>query len=263
MKVLSIKDDQVAIYEKPVSGSKYGPRTDPLEHLGLLRFHSDFQYLSSFDIADVTVSHDQVDGVTGSGQTGAPTAGGSATGATQAIANGQIAQASHTLFEHDYGYEPFHMVLYNGEIVSGATVVQSASGGRARRVASYATDSIIGLRETAVSSADDLASISRSYRVIVFRDIAADPAKPLFHVRLSDGIIVLGRGKITHEMKTLRRAADEEEAVFYVPVTPTVDIRNGAVRSVSPVGGVTDSGLYSGTLFTIDAIRVTYDGYEV
>lgn len=255
---LRIKDGRAAIWVKPTSGDKMAPFDDPTAHFDKIRFCSDFQYLSAPLITQVTINHAQVNGVTGTGYTGA-SAGGTNTGSSEPIANGQVVPASHTLYTHNLGYPPFHMVLLDGEVLNGGAVqVQS---GRLRLVSSYATNSIIGLREIGMSSTANLSAVSRTYDVIVFRELAADPAKPLWHVRLDDGLIVMGQGKIDQESRVLRRAADEEEPTFYVPVTRTSDTRNGAIRTISPIGGIKDYGLYIGDLIQAEAIPVTYDGY--
>lgn len=250
----------IAIWSRPASGYIFDAFDDPVANIADVAFHSDLQYLCSLDVRDVTVSHAQVNGVTGTGITGAPTVGATPQTSSQPITDGQIVQANHTLYTHSLGYVPWHQVIYNDEIVGG-TAVQSDADGRARRVTSYATSSIIGLRETGVSTASNLGSVSRDYTVVTFRDPAPDPSKPLFKAKISTGEIILGRGKIDHTMKALRRAAAGETTVFYIPVTRTMDIRGGAVRTIAMDGTITDTGLYTGALFEVYAIPVTFDDY--
>lgn len=251
----------IAIWSRPASGYIFDAFDDPVANIADIGFHSDLQYFCSLDVRDVTVSHAQVNGVTGTGITGAPTVGGTPQTSSQPIANGQIAQANHTLYTHSLGYVPWHQVIYNDEVVGGTAVQHEPSDGRTRRVTSYATSSIIGLRETGVSTASNLGAVSRDYTVVTFRDPAPDPAKPLFKAKISTGEIILGRGKIDQTMKALRRAAAGETAVFKVPVTRNMDIRGGAVRTIAMDGAISDTGVYTGSLFEIYAIPVTFDGY--
>lgn len=254
---MRVYNGKMAIWEKPASGDKFAPFDSPTDYMDAIYFHSDLQYLSSPLIDTVTVNHAQVNGVTGSGVTGAPSNDTSNTGPSQAIANGQIVTANHTLLSHGLGVVPPYMVLYNGEAIGGGTNVQDETG-RGRLVSSYATTSIIGLREVGFSSASNLSAVSRDYDVIVFRELDPDPLKPLFHVKLSDGTFILGQGKIEAGARTLRRAL-VGDATFYIPISRTLDVRNGAIRTVSPISGLKDfGGFYSGGLIQIEAIEVTY-----
>lgn len=253
-KCLRVYNGKMAIWEKPASGDKFAPFDSPTDHMDAVYFHSDLQYLSAPIIDQVTVNHAQVSGVTGSGVAGAPGPGSPA--GSQAIANGQIVTASHTLLTHDLGYVPPYIVLWNGVAVSGGTSVQDETN-RGRLVSSYATTSIIGLREVGFSSSANLAAVNRTYDVIVFRELDPDPAKPLFHVKLSNGTLVIGHGKIEAGQPTLRRALPAE-STFYIPISRTADVRNGAIRTVSTLGVKDFGGIYTGGLIEIDAIPVTY-----
>lgn len=256
-KCLRVKDGKLVIWDKPLAGDHLAPFDDPVTHIDSIYFCSDFQYLSSVIEADVIINHASVSGLTGSGVTGT-SAGDGSSGSSEKIADGRVIPAAHTLYTHSLGYVPPYMVLYNGEAIAGGTNVQPEDG-RARLVSSYATSSIIGLKEVGFSNASTLAAVDRTYQVLIFRELAADPSKPLFHVKLGDGALVMGQGKVTEDMALLRRVT-AAEATFYIPVSPTLDIRNGAVRTVSPIAGINDvGGQYNGGLLQIEAIEVAYD----
>jgi hypothetical protein len=242
----------MAIWEKPASGDPLAPYDDPIANFGLVRFHSDFQYLSnSLRVNGISVSHASVAGVTGSGYT-IPSSGGFATGP---IANGQIVVTDKLLYTHSLGYVPQFMVLYNGAIVYGGTCVQqTADRLKARFVSAYATTTEIRLQDIGISNSDALPAASVSYDVLIFRDPSPIGGDPLY--RNTPDEITLGYGRITSEQRPLRRAVGAE-GFFYIPLDRTSDIRNGAYRTISPAGAV-DLGPYFGSFFSAEYIKVTY-----
>jgi hypothetical protein len=243
-----------AIWKKPVSGDKFGPYKNPTAHLDLLRFHSDMQYLSLAVQQDVVVNHTSLAGSTGVAPGGAPATGDGSSGSAQPVANGDIRADMIDLVNHDAGAIPPYYVLYNGQAVSAGTVVQD-DGDRARLVSSWVTSSKVGIKAIAFSSVSALAAVSRTYRVVVFRQFAPQPGLPLYRFRPSE--IQLGAGKISDTNPALRRA-NVGEATFYIPKAPDTDIRNGAIRSISSAGVTTDLGNYNGGLLELPAIEVTY-----
>lgn len=256
-KALRAYGGKFAIWEKPASGDAMAPFNDPTEHMAEVYFHSDLQYLAKLlEDASVTINHTSLAGVTGSGISGAPASGGSTSGSSQPISDGDIRATDWTLYTHNLGYVPLYMVMYGQEIVSGATLVQEESNWRRRIVSSFATTSIIGLREMAFSSDDTLSAASRNYRVLVFRDPAPDPAKGL--LKLSPAEVYFGQGKVDSGDALIRRVRVGDTQTFYLPVTETVDVWNGAVRAVSPAGAVNVAGNYSGGLFDLSFIEVAY-----
>lgn len=243
---------KMAIWEKPASGDRMAPFDDPIANFGLIRFHSDFQYLSnSLRVNGISVSHASVAGVTGTGYA-TPSNGNYATGP---VANGQVVVTDKLLYTHGLGYVPQFMVLYNGAIVYGGTCVQqSADKQKVRFVSAYATTTEIRLQDIGISSSDALPATSVSYDVLIFRDPAPIPGAPLYWNTPDE--ITLGYGRITSEQRPLRRAVGAED-FFYVPLGRTADIRGGAYRTISPAGPA-DLGTYMGSFFSADYIKVTY-----
>lgn len=245
---------RVAIWEKPVAGDRLAPFDDPIEHFDLIRFCSDFQYLSVTSAVEVPVSHTLLAGASGTGYSvsnGVQDSGGSTP-----ITDGQIRVSTVDLVNHGLGYAPLFMVVNQQRIVSPGLVTQSPDNSRVRMVSAFATTTKISLREVAISSNDDLPADDQDYTVLVFADPEADPAKPFMRIKRNEEIS-FGWGKVSSEQRAIRRAMPED-ATFYVPVSRTIDIRNGAIRNISPIVGSKDLGLYTGGFSDIDAILVTY-----
>lgn len=243
-----------AIWRKPASGDMFGPYKNPAAHLDLLKFHSDMQYLSLAVQQDVVVNHTSLAGAAGTAASGAPAAGSGSSGSAPPVMNGDIREDRIELLDHGAGLIPPYMVLFNGQAISAGTMVQN-EGDRARLVSSWVSATKVGIKAIAFSSLSALSAVTRTYRVLVFRQFAPVPGAPLYRFKPDE--IQLGARKISNVNPALRRAA-AGEATFYLPKLPDTDIRNGAIRTASPISGIVDIGLYNGALLEIPAIEVTY-----
>jgi peptidoglycan hydrolase-like protein with peptidoglycan-binding domain len=251
---ISDQDQRMVIWQKPPSGDHMAPYDDPLAHMDLIRFHSDWRYLKIADETDVTVNHAQVNGVSGTGY--APPS--AASGSTGAIANGQIVTTTHNLFTHGLPYTPKFFVLIDDVIVTQGTVVQLTSDRKkVRFISPYVTSTQVRLKEIGISNTDALPALSQDYRVIVLKDPIADPAAPLTWLRADGNPIILGHGKITSEDRTLRRTGFLGDEVLKLPDGQTADIRNGALRTILN-GQTREFGQYIGSFFQADTIDVTF-----
>lgn len=234
---------------KDINAPCNGPAKSPHLHLSRVYWHIDFfQYELAMPLQNKTVAHTSLAGKTryypahGSGAPGS----GSATRPSQGIylvATGEMRATNLTLVTHNLGYVPAFYVAYGGNMMTSGTPVQ-VQGDRARFVSAYATSSIIGLREIAVSGASALSAVSRNYQVMVFRNPTVDPARPLMGLN-PDGInITIGRGKVDTSKQYLRRVL-EDESSFDLDLGRTIDLRSGGVRVRS--GGVTIDEFYDGS----------------
>lgn len=244
---------RVAIWEEPPSGDPLAPYDDPVANFDYVRFCSDFLYMSVTAASTVTVNHTLCAGVSGTGYSVGN--GSQNTNTTAPITNGQVRVSTIDLVTHGLAYVPQFAVLYEGRIVSPGLVVQSGDS-QVRRVSAFATSTKICLREVAISSESDLAATSLDYTVLVFADPEADPAKPFLRIK-PDTEICLAWGKVTDSQRALRRAG-VGDATFYIPIDRTVDIKNGAVRNISPIAGTVDYGIYTGNFVDAEAVEVTY-----
>lgn len=249
---------KVAIWEKPAVGDPMAPFDTPLDHMDLVKFHSDFQFMNSrLTSLAVSVNHLVVTGVTGTGYSVAAGAGSS--GTSTPISNGQVVSNEYALYTHSLGYAPLYFVLYEGTVISGAVGVQKATN-QLRLVSSYATTTQIKLKDTGISSTSDLAAVTRSYDVYVFKDLAPDPGEPLFKAKLTGAGagITMGHGKVANTEDTVRRQRPGDTLDLPVPVSRQSDVRNGDIRSVLADGSFTQVGKYNGSLFSYDFVPVTF-----
>jgi hypothetical protein len=252
--ILMIEGTEVAVWEKPLVGDPDAPFYDPMSHLDLIKLHSVLNYLTGTIIQTVNVNHALVAGVSNFQMAGAPESG-----VAIGINLGQVVVTDHVLVTHNLGYVPAYLVIYEGEAVSGATNVQVLSGGRFRLVSSYADENVVGIRATSKSTNDDLVAVTRSYKVIIFRELEADPAAPLFDVELDAGRITLAKGKINEGQPTVRRTAPGDTATFVLPMTRTIDIQNGSVRTLSVNGNQSLGNGYTGPLDSFSHVQLTCD----
>src|SRR5690606_11531388 len=106
-----------------------------------------------------------------------------------------------------------------------------------------------------ISSADTLAAASRDYQVIVFRQPVADSAY-LVDFEPSTGRVIMGLGKFDSSLKALRQAGDDDSP-FDIALGPTIDIKNGAMRSVLPDGTVFTETNYDGSFSGSPSLQCT------
>lgn len=219
------------------------PAKSPHLHLSRVYWHVDFfQYELAMPLQNKTVAHTSLAGETlyfGTAVSGSGLVNGSTSPPSfgQSIAmNGDLRVSNITLVTHNLGYIPAYFVAYAGHSMTSGTLVQTqGTDGRSRYVSAFATTSIIGLREVAISSASALAAANRSYQVMVFRNPTTDPARPLMGLN-SDGInITIGRGKVDTSKQYLRRVLSSESN-FDLDLGRTIDLRGGGIRIAS--GGV-------------------------
>lgn len=221
------------------------PFVNPMSWIGNILFHSDFNYYGiAAQTLGVSISHAAVAGVT----TLRPY--------TPVSYVGQSVTTTHNLLNHNLGYVPLFFVAYDGQMIPHGTFTQTISGG-GRLVSAYATTSQIRLRELGLSTASTLPAVSRTYQVLVFRNIQADPTmKPL---ELKPGSAVFGQGKFQQNQAHLR-ATQSGDTPFSIALGRTAAIRNGGLRVISPNGTVITIGSFNGTLPTPGIINVTAGG---
>lgn len=231
-----------------IAAPRNAPALDPAGHLDLLTWHSDcFQYEIAAK-ATVSISHASLDGrrlwfsVSGTGGF----VNGSTTQPESGIAiavNGQVRTSTITLLTHGLGYAPLFMVAYGGHSLPNGMIVQSQSGGRGRMVSAFANTSIIGLKEVAWSTNQQLRDVTRSYEVMVFNAPTVVPGRRL--MELEGDRLIIGRGKVDTAKQYLRRVKPGESS-FDIDRGPTAAYKSGGTR-VSTGGYVIDEEYYDGS----------------
>jgi hypothetical protein len=236
-KCFRAKNGKVAIWEKPVSGDKFAPFNNPMAYLSAIYFHSDLNYygVAAKDLAKV-INHAAV-----AATVSYPTyPGGPSYGA---VLYGQIVVTTHSLIVHNLGYVPKFFVAANNKLLPQGIPLQQ-EGDRARFISAYATTTEIRLREVGMSSDAALSSVSLTYQVLVFRDVAADPALPLLSIK--PDAVILDHGKFRNDQGHLRQVGNGESP-FGISTGPCSDVRNGGVRTFLPGGDVYTYGSYTGS----------------
>lgn len=240
-----LHEDYWAIWEKPTSGDPMAPFDDPTAYWDKIRFHSELQYLNdSISPSPISLTHQSVAGVTGSGYVPPSTPGGA--GNSGPISHGQILIQDQTLYTHGLGFVPMFSVRWDGlALYPGMVVYQDKVNGHIRFASAYATTSIIGIRNVGISSTTTMPSLTTSYDVTIFRQPAKVPGAPLAHVKQAGGEeFIMGHGRITSAQIPLRQAAPGDTETFNYPVGPCVDIWGGAVRTITLDGNKDYGGAY-------------------
>lgn len=232
-----------------INAARNAPAKTPADHLDKLIWHSAlYQYEIAAGPVDVTISHTALatKDTWHTVSTGGYDFGGSApVGSTIGFRNrGDVRVSDILLYTHGLGYIPKFMVALDGRRVPDGFIIQVDTNGGHRRVSMFATTTGIYLRESAISTDINLVAVSKTYRVMVFRTRAPDPAKALWSG--SGAAMQLARGIIDTTRRYLRRTG-AGDTPFALNLGRTIDIKNGGSRSAS--GGVVVSDpRYNGTM---------------
>lgn len=221
------------------------PAKSPGLHADKVLWHSlAFQYELVADPVDVTVSHPAMSGT--STRLGVPPSS-LYSGSVYIDVFGAVGATNHTLVTHNLGYVPLAFVAYQGRMLTAGTIVQQGGNGQQRWVSAYATASIIGLRESRITSSlvgnDTLAAASRTYTVLIFKETAIDPDLPLFGK--VGGRIVGARGRLDTDKRYLRRTG-AGDSPFDIDLDRVIDLGGGRVRVTTGGNVVTEAG-YTGS----------------
>jgi len=250
--------EEMAIWEKPLSGDPFGPYKNPAQNLDAVYFHSKNDYYAEAASANVPVAH------------AAYPASAPSVWATDPLNLITVTiypttyTVSRVLLTHNLGYVPKFLIGdedYNELPASAPIQYANNQEGGSRFVRHYATNTQIVQVEYVVPGMGPMSALSKTYRIVVFRKPEAVPGKPVFQAKGS--VLIAGRGKIDYSEKHLRLALPGETA-FNMPTGPVYDINNGQVRYVRSGGfwieSVTVRGAtvvrYNGSLTDVPYISV-------
>jgi hypothetical protein len=237
-----------------INAPRNAPAKTPGAYLDKLYWHSDcFQYEIAAGPTDVTINHTAL--ATKTEYHGVIWNAGSFVSPTpQGVAfavQGDQRSTDILLLTHGLGYVPKAMVVLDDRMLPAGYLIQNGASG-SRMVSVFATTTGIFLREHAVSGPSNLAAISKTYTVMVFRTRAPDPAEPLFGFDGSD--MVLARGIVDSSRRYLRRTG-VGDSPFSLNMGPTLDIDNGGVRSATG-GTVVSESRYGGSMAAPSHVQV-------
>lgn len=230
-----------AIYEEaPGGGDPSDPTSqmnrpvlNPTAWLDNVKFHSDLNYfgIAAKDL-NVNITHPTVPGLTTQVTIGM-------------IISGQDLTADHLLLQHNLGYVPKFFVIYDNKLIPHGSVVQKEGQNRLRYVSAYATTTQIRLHELGASTAADLPSVTRNYKVIVFRDATVSPL--LQQLDVYPGEAVFGKGKFIASEPHLR-ADGLGDVQWPIATSRTANVQNGGLVVWQPGGPYFADDMYNGPL---------------
>lgn len=227
------------------NSAQNAPLNNPLANLASIRLHSDLDYYQVHSITSVTVNHPAV-------------AGASAViSATPTFTRyGQLSKTNHTLVTHGLGYVPNYMIESGGTLIGQSSKIQVENG--YRTVSPYATTSTINLLDVGISTNSTLSGMSKTYRVIIFRQPTADSTY-LFDWDPDTGALIMGKGKFRGSLQALRRTLLGDASPFDIPLGRTTDIRNGVSRTVLADGTTFSHPNYTGSFTGSPSLQCTVE----
>lgn len=246
-KVLYADQTGCAIYTPAPSGDPDDPFVNPLDHLDLVDFHSEFDYYSIIGQAQTVINHAAVAGVTGN------SGNGTVPGSVTIRLDGQVVETDHLLYTHSLGYVPKFFVSINGKMWPHGAPVQRLDASRVRFVCAYATATEIRLKVTSYSSTAALTAVSVTYDILVFKDHGVSPDSR--ELNLQAGDVVFGKGKFQSGEPHLRLAG-VGDTTFAIATTRTVDMTNGGMRIYASDSTAINYGSYDGTMAAPTLINV-------
>lgn len=225
----------VAIFDEPnqdgdvldFDAPRNAPAKYPEDHLDKIFFHSGLNLLEVAAEAMVTINHASV------------AAGGSISGnASQSVVFSWAgAVADNLLLDiSDLGLSeaPLVLVSQGDNVIWPGMPVQTDTGGRARYVTAYSTDTEVRLWESASKTASTLAAVSIDYNVIVLRPPPGDLNDLLDAFDETTGEYVMGMGRFSSLRRYLQIAPGGSPVG--VPLGRTIDLDDGAPRAVRADG---------------------------
>jgi hypothetical protein len=246
---------RVAVYEENGTGgaaddpnaSRNAPLNNPNTHLSKVRFHSDWDY---YQVHSMTL--------------GIPITHASVAGASVVVCNrptitrqGQIVRTDINLLAHGLGYAPAYMIVSDDCLIGPSSLLQVTAAGH-RFISPYANTTHICLYDVGVSGASTLASLAKTYDVIVFRAPVED-SPYLFDYNKAADELIMGYGKFRGSLKALRSTLIGDASPFDIPLGRTVDIKNGFGRTVLADGTVYDMPGYNGSFAGSPSIQCTVE----
>jgi len=227
-----------ALYTEPVNmgdfddpnSARNAPLNNPGANLQYLYFHSDYDPMEvAFGPTTVAVSHGTIPA-------------GSPSGGIAGLNNGRVFggySTSHVLLTHSLGYEPDFFILQGLNAVHPGYPIQfDSADGRSRNVTAYATTSQIILYEYGVQTSNALAGLSVNYTTLVLKRPPAASGDILMDFDPVSGIVKMGLDKFSSDRRYLQIVSGGSP--FSLPLDRTIDLANGAPRSVSPDGAIRD-----------------------
>ncbi|MCW5727260.1 hypothetical protein [Parvibaculum sp.] len=227
--VAGIRAGTVAIWNAGSGDNNYDPAIAPLDHLGDVKFHSDFDYLK---IAAIVTSRDS----------------GKAAVSLPATAEGSVMDREDVLFAHGLGFTP--LVIGEIEVSSyvqrcGGSVMPLPGGNAANRnyrfcgIISDGTNVLLRSRGWAGPAGANAPAMTVHWRVLVLAERFQIESSPDYMFRFAPGEADLAAlGKVDANHRFLRKAVSTGEIRIAGKETIINDVQSGFPAILQSDGAV-------------------------
>lgn len=211
---------------KDIGSLRNRPAADPANWLPNIYFHSSLDNMEVHSDTTVTINHGSVAALTPPGLEFVP---------SRYFAYGSTA-TTWPLLTHDLGYPPHVAVVVDDNVVKPGYPVQVVSGTkRMRSISVYVTTTQVLLREWSIATSDgSIPAISKTYRILVFRDPPAPEGNKLLEIDATAGTVKMARGRFDLSRNYLQVVPGGSP--FGLSSGRSIDLKRGAVRFADPDG---------------------------
>lgn len=225
-----IKNGKFAVWQAYAGDNDLDAVVNPLDHLANIYCHSDFDYYVVAAQVDASVTF-------------AAVSSGTYSMGSVSI-TGKVTRTQQVLYAHNLGYAPKYKVADGSKLVQNGYPTQTGSN-EVRTVSFSADATNIYVTDVGIAGSSTLASVSRTFSLLLFKQVTSDPALPLF----SGPQAMLAHGRIRATERHLHNSDGVTDASpFDLNLGVAMDIENGAVKWWNPDGTTTSFGTYGGSM---------------
>jgi hypothetical protein len=228
----NITAGEVALFDEPnqtgsvfdIDAARNAPLKTPASNLDKVYFHSALDYMEVLSETTKTINHAAVSGAAADPDAAVPM-------------NFNKAQATHTLvtFSPALSYVPDVLIVIDDNVMQPGMPIQS-SGNNMRYAMPEVSTSAVKISEWSIVGTSGLSAVSRTYKIIVLKRPPDASGKVLFDFDASTGIVTMGLDKFDSSRRYLQVVPGGSP--FGITYGPSIDLNNGAPRSVDPDGTI-------------------------
>lgn len=228
----NITAGEVALFDEPnqtgsvfdIDAARNAPLKTPASNLDKVYFHSALDYMEVLSETTETINHASVSGAASDPDAAEPM-------------NFNKSQATHTLvtFSPALSYVPDVLVVIDDNVMQPGMPIQS-SGNNMRYAMPEVSTSAVKISEWSIVGTSGLSAVSRTYKIIVLKRPPDASGKVLFDFDASTGIVTMGLDKFDSSRRYLQVVPGGSP--FGITYGPSIDLNNGAPRSVDPDGTI-------------------------
>jgi hypothetical protein len=137
------------------------------------------------------------------------------------------------------GYVPDFFCVFGATTVHPGFPIQfDSADGRARSVTAYATATQIRLYETGIQTSNAMGGLTANYSLVVLKQPPPPTGTVLYDFNPVSGLVRMGFEKFRSDRRYLQVVSGGSP--FGIPLGRTIDLQNGAPRSVGAGGSIRD-----------------------